>query len=168
MTNTNTIPSPSAFTVSPLRHRVRAELHAPVAEVWTLIGDHGRLPEYCGGIAKVEVEQQGELGARVCHFRAPDGGPGPLLRELIRWQATNLGYASSAEEGNAFGLRATLSLVTLQAVKGGTLFTWEERYENDDLTTARASFDEGIADIAQRLVARFGGRVVERWMDAPS
>lgn len=71
------------------------------------------------------------------------------------------------EEGNAFGLRATLSLVTLQAVNGGTLCTWEERYENDDLTTARASFEEGIADIAQQLVARFGGRVVERWMDAP-
>lgn len=45
--------------------------------------------------------------------------------------------------------------------------TWEEYHDSADLPVARASFDDGIADIAARLVARFGGRVVERYVDGP-
>jgi hypothetical protein len=133
------------------------------------VGQHTRTPEYSGGIAAVEVDETVDgARARVCHFRSPDGsGPGPTLRERIRWEVPNLGYATSAEPDNAFGLSNSLSLVTLSPTASGTLLTWQEHYDNADLPTARASFDEGIADIAARLVARFGGLVLERHVDGP-
>jgi hypothetical protein len=167
-TDNDTLPSAASFTSAPLRHRLRVELSAAVADVWALVGQHARLPEYSAGIASVEVEASGASRARVCHFRSPDGsGPGPVLREQIRWEADNFGYATSAEPGNAFGLSNSLSLVTVRPASAGTLMTWEEYYDSADLPVARASFDDGIADIAARLVARFGGRVVERYVDGP-
>jgi Polyketide cyclase / dehydrase and lipid transport len=163
------IPNVTTLTSAPLRHRLRVELNAPVSDVWALVGQHARLPEYSAGIASVEVDQTpGAPRARVCHFRSPDGsGAGPTLRERIRWEAENVGYATSAEPGNAFGLTNSLSLVTVKPASSGTLFTWEEYYDSADLPAARASFDDGIADIAQRLIARFGGRVIDRFVDGP-
>jgi hypothetical protein len=167
--DSNSAPNPRTITPAPLRHRLRAELNAPVPEVWSLVGQHARLPEYCAGIAAVEIDEtEGASRARVCHFRSPDdSGAGPVLRERIRWEAANAGYATSAEPDNAFGLSNSLSLVTVTAAPTGTMFTWEEYYDNADLPTARASFDDGIADIAARLIARFGGRIVERYVDGP-
>jgi hypothetical protein len=104
---------------------------------------------------------------RVCHFRLPDGAPGPALRERIVWQRAELGYATSAEPGNPFGLSDGLSVITVKAAGASTLPSWEERYHNVDLKGARASYDDGLADIGARLVARFCGRVLERYIDGP-
>jgi hypothetical protein len=166
--DTTLVPSVTTFTSAPLRHRLRAELQAPVSEVWALVGQHARLPEYSAGISAVELEESRGSRVRVCHFRAPDGsGNGPALRETIRWEAAGVGHATSAEPGNVFGLSNSLSLVTVEPAGAGTLLTWLEHYDNADLPGARASFDDGLADIATRLVARFGGRVVERYVDGP-
>lgn len=167
--NNDSVPSATTFTSAPLRHRLRVELNAAVADVWTLVGQHDRLPEYSAGIALVELDQSpGAPRARVCHFRSPDGaGVGPTLREQIRWEAASVGYATSAEPENAFGLSNSLSLVTVKPAPAGTLLSWQEYYDSADLPSARASFDDGIADIATRLIARFGGRVVERYLDGP-
>lgn len=166
MHDSSPVPNATTFTSAPLRHRLRVELNAPVPEVWTLVGDHARLPEYSAGIAFVELEGSDSSRAFVCHFRSPDGsGAGPTVREQVRWMAPNVGYATSAEPGNAFGVWNTLSLVTVAPVPQGTMFTWEEYYEASDLPAARASYDDGFADMGQRLAARFGGRVVERYMD---
>jgi hypothetical protein len=160
------VPSRTTLTSAPLRHRLNVELNAPVPDVWALVGVHERLPEYSAGIARVDVEAG--RGARVCHFRPPDGGTdGIVLRELIRWEAPNVGYSTSAETPNDFGLLNDLSIVTVTAAPGGTRFTWEQYYDHPDLPTMRASVGEGIADIGQRLVARFGGRVVEQYVDEP-
>ncbi|MCI0354538.1 MAG: hypothetical protein L0099_05800 [Acidobacteria bacterium] len=106
--------------------------------------------------------------ARVLHFRPRDGAAGGMvLREIIRWEAPNLGYSTSADPANDFGLMNDLALVTVVATPQGTMFTWEQYYDHSDLPAMRAGFDQGIADIGQRLVARFGGRVVERFVDGP-
>lgn len=152
--NLMTKPTPS----TPLRHRLRVDLDAPVAEVWPLVGDHRRLPEYSAGIAAVDVEP----GVRICHFHG-----GPTLRERIVWEAPGVGYATSAEPGNDFGLEQTLSLVTVTATPTGTRFSWDEHYDSADLPASRASYDDGFADMAERLIARFGGRLVERFLDGP-
>lgn len=169
MTTETAIPDVTSLTSAPRRHRFRIELDAPVPEVWALVGSHVRLPEYSAGIAAVEVER-GTDGARVrvCRFRAPDGAAaGPTLRERVRWEAANVGYATIGEPGNPFGLEDSVELVTVAPAARGTMLTWDEHYNNADLPAARASFDDGLADIAQRLVARFGGRIVERFLDGP-
>jgi hypothetical protein len=161
------VPNANVFTTAPLRHRLRVELNAPVPEVWAIVGRHDRMPEYSAGIASVRIEQapDGTL-ARVCQFRSPDGtGAGPEGREQIRWEAANIGYATTAEAGNPFGLSNDLSLVTVEPAATGTLFTWDQHYDAADPTAVRGSFDDAFADMATRLVARFGGRVVERYMD---
>ena len=161
-----TIPNPASLTSAPLRHRLVVELGAPVPEVWALVGNHERLPEYSAGIARVVVTEH--RGARVCYFRpVPGSAQGIVLREVIRWEEPNLGYSTSAEPANDFGLANDLSLVTVAAAPGGTRFTWEQYYDHPDLPAMRAGFDEGIADIGERLVARFGGRVLERYADGP-
>ena len=158
-----TKPDPKTLTSAPLRHRLCLELQATVPAVWAVVGSHERLPEYSEGIERVEVEH---AGMRVCHFR-PRNGVAIVLRELIRWEEANVGYSASAEEGNDFGLRDDLSLVTLSASEIGTILIWDQYYNHDDLPMMRAGFAEGLADIGRRLVTRFGGRVVEEHVDGP-
>jgi hypothetical protein len=162
------IPNATEFSPAPLRHRLRLELNASLPEVWALVGSHVRMPEFSGGISAVEIENAPDGSrTRTCQFRSPDGAsPGPRLREQIRWEAPNLGYAVTGEPGNAFGLDDSLELVTVASTPAGTLVSWEEYYDNQDLDAARASFDEGLGDIARRLLDRFGGRLLERYTDA--
>jgi hypothetical protein len=159
-----TIPTSTQFTSAPLRHRLRVELDASVPLVWSLVGDHTRLSEYSAGIERVELTPTRD--ARICHFRSmPGATDGIVLREHIRWEAPQVGYSTSAETPNDFGLTNDLSIVTIAGSLTGTIYTWEQYYDHDDLPMMRASFDEGLADIGQQLVARFGGRVVERYVD---
>jgi crotonobetainyl-CoA:carnitine CoA-transferase CaiB-like acyl-CoA transferase len=126
------------------------------------------MPEYSAGISSVAIEQAPDGSrARVCQFRSPDGrGAGPRLRERIRWEERDVGYAITADPGNAFGLENSLELLTVVPVPAGTVLTWDEHYDHPDLAAARASFEEGLADIARRVVDRFGGRILERYSDA--
>lgn len=158
------------FTAAPLRNRLRVELGAPVSEVWALLGDLTRFPEYSSGLERVDAinDSEGALTQYVCHFRpVEEGAPGITHLELVRWYEPERGYASSGEEGNVFGLRNDLNLVTLEPSKDGTLLTWDEYYDSEDLDMSRASYDEALADIAANLIRRFGGRLVERYVDGP-
>ena len=51
------------------------------------------------------------------------------------------------------------------AVGRRTVVTWEEYYQAADLAMMRAEYDDAFADIAERLIGRFGGRVIERTVD---
>jgi hypothetical protein len=42
---------------------------------------------------------------------------------------------------------------------------WDEYYDHDDLDGSKAAFDQALADIGDNLIGRFGGRVVERFME---
>lgn len=157
------------FTSSPLRNRVRVELKAPVKEVWALIGNLSRFPEYSSGLEKVEamVSAHGTPANYVCHFKPLEaGGERIVSREIIRWYEPNRGYASSGEQSDAFGLKNDLHLVTVEASKAGTLLTWDEYYDAQDLKMMEAHFDQALADIGKNLARRFGGRLVERYVES--
>ncbi len=158
-------------TSAPLRNRLRVELDAPVADVWALIGDLPRFPEYSSGLQRVVADGSPDSAPTqyVCHFKPREpGGEVVVHRELVRWYESNRGYASSgAEENDFFGLTNDLNLVTVEPSKAGTLLTWEEYYDSEHLGMNRASYDEALADIGENLVRRFGGRVIERFVDGP-
>jgi hypothetical protein len=162
------VPAAATFTSAPLRNRLRVQLNQPVEAVWSLIGDLSRLPEYSAGLDRVEssTEVDGACTAFTCYFkpRTP-GEQGIVDHHVVRWYARNAGYASSAQADNAFGVTDDLNLVTLEPSEEGAIVTWEEYYEAADLPMMRAEYDDAFADIAQKLIARFGGHVVERTLD---
>jgi polyketide cyclase/dehydrase/lipid transport protein len=158
------LPDPAVYTTAPLRNRIRLELTAPVGEVWGLVGDHRRLPEYSAGIESVDVAT--DEGARTCRFRATDATPSMDLTERIRWYIPRVGYSASATEPNPFQLTNDLSIVTVGPADGGTVFEWAQYFDSPDLPAAVQSFDQGLVDIAERLIARFGGDLKVHWAQA--
>jgi len=164
------IPDVTSLTPAPVRNRLRAVLHAPVPDVWEVVGDLSRMPEYSSGLERVDVTPDTLKAPRefVCHFKPVDGkGVGGAHRNRVLWHAENGGWASRDEEPNDFGVTNSVHLVTLAPSNDGTLVTWVAHYDATDLETNRAGLDQAFADIGARLVARFGGRVIERWTDGP-
>lgn len=162
------IPSASTFTSAPLRNRIRVELKAPVSEVWPLLGDPSKYPEYSSGLARVEARKNsnGVFTEYVCHFKPQaEGAAGIVHRVHIPWYEPTRGYASIDEEPNAFGTTNSLTLVTLEPSKEGTIATWDMHYYAGDLDMNRAALDDALADIGNNLVRRFGGAIRERYVD---
>jgi uncharacterized protein (TIGR02246 family) len=160
-------PPIATLTPAPLRNRIRAQLDAPIGEVWALVGDLARLPDYSEGLERLDptLASDGRCLEFECHFKpVAEGQPGIVDRNIVRWYEPGRGYASSGVPGNAFGLSDDLNLVTLQPTSGGTLLTWDEYFEAQDVDAMRASYDQALVDIADRLVTRFGGRVIERFV----
>lgn len=167
-TSTTTV-DPRRFSSAPLRNRVRLELNAPVADVWALIGNFERYPEYAAGVERVSMstDSDGRCTEYVCHFRPQEpGAPGVAHREVVRWFEPERGYASLSAEPNDFGLRSSLTLVSLESSGPSTTLVWSQYYDSPDVAPTRSAFDEALADIANRLVARFGGRITQRFVEA--
>jgi hypothetical protein len=104
------------------------------------------------------------------HNRAQSGygirsSPSNVPRRSSRYER-NAGYASSAQADNAFGVTSDFNLVSVESSGDGTTLPVDEYYEAADLPIMRAEYGDAFADIAQRLIARFGGHVVERRVDA--
>src|SRR3970282_499443 len=141
-------PSPTASTAAPLRNRMRVELHASVADVWALIGNLERYPEYSAGLERVDVtrDAKGKCTEYVCHFRPVQEGQGSMShREIVRWFEPNRGYASMADDPNTIGL---------------------QDFGSSDAPAQKAIFEQALADISERLAARFGGRRVENYVES--
>ncbi len=158
-----------AFTSAPIRNRMRIALDAPVSQVWALVGNIARLPEYSGGLEHVEVkaDARGLPAEYTCRFKPQqEGESGIASRDLIRWYEPGRGWASgSAEEPDAFGIRDSLHQVTVEPSGRGTPVIWLAHYDADDrdaLVAYREALDAAYADIAERLIARFGGRLLAR------
>jgi uncharacterized protein (TIGR02246 family) len=142
------------------------KLDAPVGDVWALIGDLPRFPEYSAGLERVDaiVGADGAYEGFVCHFKPTSQGEAGIVdRNEVRWYEPRRGYASSGEPNNAFGLRDDLFLVAVDQCPGGTLVTWDDYFDAQDVAAMRASLDDALVDIGERLIARFGGQLIERY-----
>ena len=161
------IPSASEFTSSPLRNRIRVELNAPVEEVWELMGDLSRFPEYSVGLDRVEAktDENGRCIEYTCYFKPFEpGAEGALSRDVMKWYEPNRGYLSVEVDGT-WGGGGAVAHLTLDSIPGGTRVTNDMHFDSEDLEAAKAHIDEALADIAENLIARFGGRVTERYVE---
>ena len=164
----HTVPTADTFTSAPLRNRLRVQLNQPLEVVWSLVGDPSRLPAYSAGLDHVEssTDSNGACTAYTCHFKPrATGEDGIVDRNVVRWYERNVGYASSAQADNAFGITDDLNLVSVEPSAGGTIVTWEEYYEAADLPMMRAEYDDAFADIADRLITPVRRSCLERTVD---
>jgi hypothetical protein len=152
---TSNAPSASEFTPSPMRNRIRVEVDAPVPEVWELLGDLSRFPEYSVGLERVEavVDDDGRCVEYTCYFTPfEDGTEGAVSRDVMKWYEPNRDYLS-VEAGGTWGGGGTVALLTLDPIPGGTRVTNDMHFESEDLEAAKAHIDEALVDIAQNLIA---------------
>jgi hypothetical protein len=165
--DSGTAPSASEFTSSPLRNRILVELDAPVSEVWELIGDLSRFPEYSLGLERVEVvqDEDGRCLEYTCFFKPlEEGSEGAVSRDLMKWYEPNRGYLSIEAE-SSWGGGNTVALTTLDPIPRGTRLTYDVHFDADDLAAAKTHFDQALIDIADNLVARFGGTITDRYVE---
>lgn len=156
-------PSASEVTSSPLRNRIGVELDAPVSEVWELTGDLSRFPEYSAGLERVDakLDDEGRCLEYTCFFKPlEEGGEAQVSRDVMRWYEPNSGYLSVEVEGGN-----TVARMALEPVPGGTRIGYDMHFDADDLAAAKATIDDALLDIAENLIARFGGRVTERYVE---
>ena len=161
------VPSASDFTSSPLRNRLRVELEAPVSEVWELMGDLSRFPEYSAGLERVEAktDEDGRCTEYTCYFKPlEEGAEGAVSRDVMKWYEPHRGYLS-VEVGATWGGEGTVALLTLEPIPGGTRITNDMHFDAEDLDATKAAIDEALVDIAENLIGRFGGRVTERYVE---
>jgi hypothetical protein len=156
-------PSASELTSSPLRNRIAADLEAPVSEVWDLTGDLARFPEYSAGLERVDakLDDDGRCVEYTCFFKPlEEGGEGAVSRDVMKWYEPNRGYLSVEVEGGN-----TVARMTLDPIPGGTRIGYDMHFDADDLAVAKAAIDEALVDISDNLIARFGGRVTEHYVE---
>jgi Polyketide cyclase / dehydrase and lipid transport len=161
------VPSASDFTSSPLRNCIRLELDAPVSEVWELVGDLSRFPEYSMGLERVEVklDEDGKCTEYTCYFKPlEEGAGGAVSRDVMKWYEPNRGYLSVEAEAS-WGGGGTVALMTLDPVPHGTRLNYDVHFDAEDLDAAKAHFDEALVDIAENLIQRFGGRLTEHYVE---
>ena len=167
-TNNLKFPTASSFVTSPLRNRIRLQLNAPVSEVWLLIGNLSRFPEYSDGLQRVETinDTNRNCIAYTCHFKTqePDG-KGILHQAFMKWYEPNKGWASLDEEPNEFGLSNSLTIITLESATGGSILNWDMHYDAGDIEMNKSSLEMALTDIAERLTNRFGGEIVETFVE---
>lgn len=108
-----------------MRNRLRLELDAPVSEVWDLLGDLSRFPEYSAGLERVEAmhDEQGSCIEYTCYFKPVDG-LSAVSRDIMKWYEPNRGYLSVEIEGNA-GTEGAVAFTTLVAIPRGTHVTYD-------------------------------------------
>ena len=77
--------------------RLRIELDAPVADVWGLMGDLSRFPEYSVGLKRVDatLDEEGRCVEYTCHFKRIDGNDGAVSRDVMKWYEPNRGTCRS-------------------------------------------------------------------------
>jgi Polyketide cyclase / dehydrase and lipid transport len=162
------VPSASEFTSIPLRNRLRLELAAPVSEVWALMGDLSRFPEYSAGLERVDAkhDDDGRCVEYTCYFKpVEEGAEGAVSRDVMKWYEPNRGYLS-VEIDASWGGGNTVARTTLDPIPAGTRVTCDMHFDAEDLDAMKTHMDEEVfGDIADNLIARYGGKVAERYVE---
>jgi hypothetical protein len=87
----------------------------------------------------------------------------------MKWYEPNVGYASLADEPNVFGLQQALNYLTFESVGNLTILTWDVHFtaESDEFIQQNlVGFEAALnKDIAKNLVDKFGGKVLESYIE---
>jgi carbon monoxide dehydrogenase subunit G len=168
-TNTTVLPTVDKFVTSPLRNKLILALNQPISEVWKTIGDPAQMPTYSAGLNKVDTKTEGEEYTEyTCHFKPmEDGGKETVHTAKMLWRETDKGWASLDNEPNEFGFKQSLTLITMQQKGDKTIVNWAMHYNCDTdemLQMNRTSLEQALTDIGNQLTAKFGGSILENYI----
>ena len=156
------------WTNAPLRLQHAIRLAAPRTDVFALIADHGRIPEWFPMVAQVDVCNQhadapGGIGAiRYCTLTN-----GVVMAEtILACNAPQL-LCYAIHEDNVFGLRNHLGVITLEvtnahAADDHTILTWQHYFNHTNPGAMVAKLDANLRVGLQNLMDHFGGE----WRDS--
>lgn len=168
---TTALPKADKWVKSPLRNLLIIELDKPMAEVWDMVGDPGNMPKFSAGLDKVEtkIAGDGKCSQYTCYFKPTEvGGQGIVHTANMVWQEENKGWASLDEEPNEIGLTESLSLTTFEERDGKIIIKWHMHYNMatpELVEQGKAGLEQAFHDIGGQLVHRFGGRIVENFVE---
>jgi carbon monoxide dehydrogenase subunit G len=165
-------PIAGKWVKSALRNRIKLELDAPVSEVWALVGDPSKMPEYSSGLSKVDTKKNssGRCTEYTCYFKPiEEGGQEIVHTAKMVWHEPKKGWASLDEEPNTFGFQQSLTLITLEQKANKTVLNWAMHFncENQELLQLNiSSLEQALnGDIAQQLLAKFRGKLLDSYID---
>ncbi|MEX2554739.1 MAG: hypothetical protein WEB06_03800 [Actinomycetota bacterium] len=117
---------------------------------------------------EVVQDADGRCVEYTCYFKPVeiDGGSlSAVSRDAMNWYEPNRGYLSVEVEGNT-GTEGAVACTTLEPTPAGTRVDYHMSYDSEELETMKAHLDEVFRDMADRLIARLGGRVLDRYLEA--
>lgn len=164
------LPTADQWVKSPVRNRLVVELEKPVTEVWALVGDPVNMPKYSAGLDSVTTKtENGKYTQYTCYFKPmKEGELGYVHTENMLWHEENRGWASRTPEPHEMGYTDYLSLLTFEDKNGKTKLTWSmtcnhEKVEMIEMN--KQGLVQAFEDIGKQLVARFGGKVIENYVE---
>lgn len=168
--NTTVLPTADKWVTSPVRHLLVLELEKPVAEVYALVGDPGNMPKYSVGLDSVTTKtENGKCIQYTCYFKpAAKGEKGYVHTDNMVWQAVNQGWAAKTPEPNEMGFTESFSLTTFEEINGKTIVKWYMHYNHKKpkmIEMNKQGLVSAFDDIGKQLVAKFGGKVVENYVE---
>lgn len=164
------LPTANKFVTSPIRNRLVLELNKPVSEVWATIGNPAKMPTYSAGLAKVELRSttDGKCTEYTCYFKPiEEGGKETVHTAKMLWYESKKGWASLDNEPNEFGLKQSLTLITMEQQGEKTIVSWSMHFNCDTdkmIAMNKASLEQALFDIGNQLVRKFGGKIVENFV----
>lgn len=167
---TTMLPTAEKFVTSKMRNRLTIELDKSISEVWKIIGDPKKMPTYSAGLNRVETKMDGNNCAEyTCYFKPIEKGETEIIHSAkMLWYAQNKGWASLDNEPNEFGLKQSLSLITLEPKGNKTVLKWSMHFNCDTkkvLQMNTIALNQALNDIGKKLINKFGGRMTENYVE---
>lgn len=164
------LPTTDKWVKSPVRNRLVVELNKPIQEVWALVGDPANMPKFSAGLDSVTTKtENGKCKQYTCYFKPmKEGEPGYVHTDNMLWQEENRGWASRTPEPNEMGYTDYMSLLTLEEVEGKTKLTWVmtgNHEKNEMIEMNKVGLVQAYDDIGKQLVTKFGGKVIENYVE---
>ena len=164
------LPTTDKWVKSPVRNRLVIELNKSISEVWALVGDPANMPKFSAGLDSVTTKtKNGKCTQYTCYFKpAKEGEPVYIHTDNMLWQEENKGWASQTPEPNEMGYTEYLSLVTFEDINGKTKLTWSMTCNHEKpemIEMNKQGLLKAFDDIGNQLVSRFGGKVIENYIE---
>ncbi|MDX1523713.1 MAG: SRPBCC family protein [Anaerolineae bacterium] len=158
----------TTLTLAPLRLVKSVWLRASQDKVFSVVADHQQLTELLPWVDSVTIdssaaEVEGGIGTkRTCNF-----GNGLVLEEeIVGWNPPRMYAYQGVEATHPFGMKGHVAVVICEAQADHTMtLTWQHYFDHANPAAMQERMDDGMTCVMQRLIKRFGGKLLESYLN---